>query len=121
MKLGDLLELDMYCNGSPNFEFCIQQINNTNELVGNETCDNWTSIKSCNQRFTLIPKFDNVKSFSVLVVVRNSVSVERTQHIVKVKQPMFLIALVVGAVVLTLFIIATAVCCLVRCIRTKKR
>lgn len=114
----DKLELDMYCSGSPNFEYCIRQLNHTNE--SSETCDNWTSIKDCYQHISLKPSVGDLRAFSILILVRNSVSVERAIHIVRMKQPIYMVASVVGIVIFTLIIIATVVCCTVRCIRQKK-
>lgn len=121
LKGDETLELDMYCNGSPNFEYCVRQINQTNDLNDSETCENWTSIQNCYQHFSLRPSFGNANAFSVLVIVRNSISVERTVHVVKVKQPIFVVALMVGIVVFTLIVIATVVCCIVRCIKQNGR
>lgn len=112
------LELDMYCSGSPNFEYCIRQLNYTNE--SNETCDNWTSIKDCYQHFSLKPSVGDLKAFSILIFVRNSVSVERAVHIVNIKQPIYMVASVIGVVLFTLIIISTVVYFIVRCMRQRE-
>lgn len=75
----------------------------------------------CQQNFTYPQSVLNVKSFTVLIIVRNNVSIERKLFVVNIKQPIILIAAVVGAVVFTLCIIAVIVCCLVRCIHKKRR
>lgn len=117
-QADDKLELDMYCTGSPNFEYCMRQLNHTNE--SSETCDNWTSIKDCHQHFSLKPIVGDVKAFSILILVRNSVSVERAVHIVMIKQPIYMVASVVGIAIFILIIILTVVYCIVRCIWQKK-
>lgn len=117
-QADDQLELDMYCTGSPNFEYCMRQLNHTND--SNETCDNWTSIKDCHQHFSLKPIVGDVKAFAILILVRNSVSVERGVHIVMIKQPIYMVASVVGCAIFILIIILTAVYCIVRCIRQKE-
>lgn len=117
-QAGDKLELDMYCSGTPNFEYCIRQLNHTNE--SNETCDNWTSIKECYQHFSLKPNVGNVRAFSILIFVRNSVSVERSVHIVRMKKPIYMAASVGGIIIFTLIIISAIVCCIVRRIRQRE-
>lgn len=118
---GDDYELNIFCSGSPNFEYCVRQIDGPYIMEGNETCDDWTTMEECQQNHKFPQGVLNVKSFTVLVIVRNSVSIERKLFVVNIKQPIILIATMVGTVVFTLCIIAVVSCCLVRCIRKKKR
>lgn len=90
-------------------------------MEGNETCDEWTVTEVCQQNFTFPQGVLNVDSFTVLVIIRNAVSIERKLFIVNIKQPVILIATVVGLIVFTLCLIAAIACCLVRCIRKKRR
>lgn len=118
---GDDYELNIFCSGSPNFEYCVRQIDGPYIMEGNETCDDWTTMEECQQNHKFPQGVLNVKSFTVLVIVRNSVSIERKLFVVNIKQPIILIATMVSTVVFTLCIIAVVSCCLVRCIRKKKR
>ncbi|XP_031635135.1 uncharacterized protein LOC116348301 isoform X2 [Contarinia nasturtii] len=117
---GDDYNLNIFCSGSPNFEYCIQQIDGPYILEGNETCDEWITIDECQQKHKLPQSVVNVKSFTVLVIIRNAVSIQRKIFVVNIKQPVLIVAAVVGAIVFTLCIIAAVVCCLVRCIHKKR-
>lgn len=99
----------------------MRQIEGPYILAGNETCDDWITIDECQQNFKFSQSVINVKSFTVLVVVRNPVSIERKLFIVNIRQPVILVATVVGAIVFTLCIIAVVAFLLVRCIRKKRR
>lgn len=118
---GDDYNLNIYCLGSKNFEYCLRQIDGPYILEGNETCVEWTTIDECQQNLRLPQRVLNVKSFTVLVIIRNPVSIERKVFVVNIRQPIILVATVVGTVVFTLCAIAAVVYCSIRCIRKKKR
>lgn len=99
----------------------MRQIEGPYILEGNETCNDWITVDECQQNFKFSQSVLNVKSFTVLVVVRNPVSIERKLFVVKIRQPVILVATIVGAVVFALCIIAVVAFCLVRCIRKKRR
>lgn len=90
-------------------------------MEGNETCEEWNTIGECHQNLTFPQSVLNVDSFTVLVIVRNSVSIERKLFVVNIKQPIIMIATMVGLIVFTLCLIAVVACCLVRCIRKKRK
>lgn len=118
---GDDYELNIYCSGSSNFEYCLRQITGPYILNGNETCDEWITIEKCQQNLRLPQSVLNVKSFTVLVIIRNSVSIEREIFVVNIKQPVIMVATIVGIIVFIICIIAVIVYCLVRCFHQKKR
>lgn len=118
---GEDYHLNFYCSGSPKFEYCLRQIEGPYILGGNETCDDWVTIDECQENLKFSQSVLNVKSFTVLVVVRNPVSIERKLFVVNIRQPVILVATVVGAVVFTLCIVAAVAFCLVRCLRKKRR
>lgn len=118
---GDDYHLNIYCSGSPHFEYCIHQIDGPYILEGDETCNEWIKINECQQNLKLPQSVLNVKSFTVLVIIRNPVSIERKVFVVNIKQPMILVAAVVGSIVFTMCAIAIAAFCLVRCISKKRR
>lgn len=118
---GQDYNLNIYCSGSKNFEYCIRQIDGPYILEGNETCVEWTTIEKCQQNLQLPQSVLNVKSFTVLVIVRNAVSIERKVFVVNIKQPILMVAAVVGSIVFSLCVIAVIIYCAVRCIRKKKR
>lgn len=118
---GDNYQLNIFCTGSPNFEYCIHQIEGPYILNGNETCIEWITLEECQQNLNLTQSVLNVKSFSVLVIVRNSISIERKIFIVNIKQPIILVATVVGTIVFTLCVVAAVVFCFIQYLRKKKR
>lgn len=118
---GDDYQLNIFCNGSPNFEYCIRHIDGPYIMDGHESCDKWTTMDVCQQNLEYAQSVLNVKSFTVLVIIRNAVSIERKLFVVNIKQPIILVATMVGALVFTLCIIGVVACCIVRCIRKKRR
>lgn len=118
---GDDYQLNIFCNGSPNFEYCVRHIDGPYIMDGQETCEEWSTMDECQQNLEYAQSVLNVKSFTVLVIIRNAVSIERKIFVVNIKQPIILVATMVGALVFTLCIIGVVACCIVRCIRKKRR
>lgn len=90
-------------------------------MDGRETCEKWSTMDVCQQNLQYAQSVLNVKSFTVLVIIRNAVSIERKLFVVNIKQPIILVATMVGALVFTLCIIGVVAGCIVRCIRKKRR
>lgn len=109
------------CNGSAQFEYCIRYMDSAYVSTGDETCDTWTMLAQCNHNATLTYVNTNEDAFTLLVIVRNAVSIERQLAYVRVRQSMLLVAALVGVFVFVLCLIMVLVCCILQCCRKRKR
>lgn len=114
--------VNIACNGSAQFEYCIQYVHSAYAIVDNETCDTWTMLERCNYNSTLAyVNSNNESGFGLLVIVRNAVSIQRHMVYVRIRQSVILVATVVGIFVFALCLIMAFICCILQCCRKRKR
>lgn len=121
---GDEFFVNVQCEGTAQFEYCIKQVNSSYDLVGNETCDSWSMLDTCNQNFSITHhKQQQFSEYSVsfIVTVRNAISIDRQLVNVKIRQSIILVAIYVGVFVFLFSIVLTVICCTLQCIRQKKK
>lgn len=70
LQHGDVLSLKVKCTGSPPYELCIHIMNESYNMTGNETCDNWSKIDTC--EFSIIHY--NSSTYKIIIIVKNLVA-----------------------------------------------
>lgn len=75
LKQEDVLELIIKCTGSPPFQYCIKVIDGNYNMTGNETCSEWNHTDVCDFPFSHL--FLDVQPHTVLLVIKNQVTVQR--------------------------------------------
>ncbi|KAJ8925122.1 hypothetical protein NQ315_001304 [Exocentrus adspersus] len=68
---GDLLSLNVQCQGSRNIEYCVHYIYGAYNVTGNETCYAYISLDMCD---FLIKRYLPGAKYTVLIIIRNEVS-----------------------------------------------
>lgn len=121
VNLRSQFTVNIACNGSKQFEYCVEFMSSSYEATDNETCNTWTMLDQCDHNATLIYSIPDESAFGLLVVVRNAVSIERQIVYVRVRQSVILVAAVVGIFVFALCLIMAFVCCVLMCCRKRKR
>lgn len=113
LQQGDVLNLEVQCSGSPPFEYCYRTSTKPFNSTGNETCEVWHPIPTCQFRITRY--FFEAKPYTILIVMRNQVTLinkEITVNIYNVKKQSQLSVIVVPvaftlvAVILVIFGVA---------------
>jgi len=72
LKHGELVNLNIDCNGSGAWLFCWQIVEKGYNITGNEVCDDPKYRKDCS--FSIMWYFKNCDTYNLLVIVSNDVS-----------------------------------------------
>jgi hypothetical protein len=73
LKRGQLINLDLNCNGTGPWGFCWYLVEKGYNITGNETCD--SGIATSNEcDFTIMRYYKNADTYNLLVIVSNDVS-----------------------------------------------
>lgn len=72
VKNGELFDTTINCKGSPPYRFCVDYIDGKYNVTGNETCEHWTTIESC--EVGILRYFPIQEICNILIVIENDVS-----------------------------------------------
>ncbi|PNF42397.1 hypothetical protein B7P43_G02554 [Cryptotermes secundus] len=72
LQHGDMLNLQVQCNGSAMIEYCIRILPGSYNVTGNETCPSYASRSHC--QFLVMHYFREPSLYTVLIIIRNDVS-----------------------------------------------
>lgn len=115
------MQLEVKCTGSPPFEYCWKAITGSHNTTGNETCDSWFAHETCD--FRIIHYFGDVQPYTILIFMRNQVTVLTkvvTINIYDVKKQSQLSVIVVP-VVFILFAVISIIFGVAKYVQTKNR
>lgn len=100
------IHLNITCNGSPPYEYCLEEIDGPRNTTSNETCKEWIPAESCEFLYNKYIYEDT--SQTILIIVRNQVTTLRkivTVNCYEVKKQSQLSVIVIPMV----FILCSAV------------
>ncbi|XP_030749282.1 uncharacterized protein LOC115877286 [Sitophilus oryzae] len=109
LKHEQLLNLNVKCSGSGQLKYCLKFIPGIYNVTGNETCETYDDLNECN--FNIERYFHGAEKHTVLIIIKNDVSIKVTSVTVtvyKVKQQAQLSVIVVP-VVFSLVAIVTVI------------
>lgn len=113
LQQGSSLNLEFKCAGSPPFEYCINYSSKPFNSTGNDTCENWKKLLTC--QFSIVHYYFEAFPHYVLIIVRNQVTLinkELTINVYNVKRQSQLsvivvpIAFTLAAIILVIFGVA---------------
>ena len=68
---GDLLSLKVSCHGSKNIEYCVEYRRGAYNVTGNETCDHFTPLDSCD---FFVNRYLSEPIYTIIFIIRNEVN-----------------------------------------------
>lgn len=72
LKHGDILQLQVKCNGSPPFLYCVNYYYWPHNITNNETCEVEYSKDVCD--FSVVRYYNEPKEYSIAIIVKNQVT-----------------------------------------------
>lgn len=82
LKQGDPLSLEFKCTGSPPFEYCLKYSTTPFNNTGNLTCTVWAPLETC--QFHITHYYYFAESYSILIIMRNQVTLVNKEITIKV-------------------------------------
>ena len=73
LNKGQMLNLDIECEGTPPFSFCVNNIAGPYNITGNETCTSWDQKSECTFNFLHYFNSNRNRNYSLLLFLRNNV------------------------------------------------